>query len=252
MKKHLILIAAVLIALPALGFSDTFSFRVGYFFPRADNSKGSLWKTQFENLTLTRTDYQATIFGISYEHSFNPYLSVEVGADTYSKTKSGFYNDWVGYSLTDGDFAFPVSEFQGSFSLIQTFSVSILPIQVSLKVTPLGRRGGFIPYFGGGAALNIWSVRIYGDMVDFSDPRPHYPVGDVTIYPVYIVDARDSTKLNVSYQAFAGVMIPVGVRMTIDGGFKYIIGKGTLKKIQDFKPMDFDGFEITLGINYWF
>lgn len=250
MKKHLILIAAVLIALPALGFSDTFSFRVGYFFPRADSD---LWKTQFENLTLTRTDYQATVFGISYEHSFNPYLSVEVGADTYSKTKSGFYNDWVGYSTNEGDFAYPSSEFKGAFSLIQTFSVSILPIQVSLKVTPLGRRGGFIPYFGGGAALNIWSVRIYGDMVNFEDKSwmdPNYP--DVQIYPVDLVDARDSTMVNVSYQAFAGVMVPVGVRMTIDGGFKYIIGKGTLKKIQDFKPMDFDGFQITIGLNYWF
>lgn len=250
MKKLFILIAAALIVLPILGFSDTFTFRVGYFFPRAHSD---LWDSQFENLSLTRTDYQSTVFGISYEHSFNPYLSVELAADTYSKTKSGFYRDWVGYTLTEGDFAFPESEFNGAFSLIQTFSVSFLPIQVSVKITPLGRRGGFIPYFGGGAALNIWSVRIYGDMVDFSDPWIYTdPLGDVTIFPVYIVDARDNTMTSVSYQAFAGVMIPVGVRMTLDGGFRYFIGKGTMEHIVGFQPIDFNGFQITLGLNYWF
>lgn len=250
MKKLFILIAAVLIALPALGLCDTFSFRVGYYFPKADSD---LWQTQFENLTLTRADYQSAMFGLSYEHSFNPFFSLEVAADYYSRSRSGFYKDYEGISFADGDFAFNSSQVSGDFSLVQTFSVSILPIQLNLKITPLGRRGWLIPYFGGGAALNIWSVRIFGDMVDFSQPTPFVTdSGDtVTGYPTAVVDARD-THLAVSYQAFAGVMYPVGGRMSVDAGFKYFIGQGDLKKIQGFQPVDLNGFLLFIGFNYWF
>lgn len=252
MKKLIILAVAALIALPTAALADTFSFRVGYFFPRADSD---LWTTEFDNLSLKRSDYQSTIFGLSYEHFFNSFLSVVVAADTYSKTKSGYYLDWVGYSFAEGDFAFPASEFGGAYSLIQTFSVSTLPIQVSLKVTPLGRRGSFIPYFGGGAALNIWSTRIYGDMVDFSDASWAYDdadLGEVQIYPVYIVDARDRTKFGVSYQGFAGIMVPVGTRMTVEGEFKYTVAKAELTDIQGFQPLDLSGFQVSIGLNYWF
>lgn len=250
MKKLIIPVAAILIILPSLAFSDTFSFRVGYFFPKAGSD---LWQTEFTNLTLDRADYQSTIFGLSYEHSFGPFVAVELAADTYSKMRSGFYRDWVGIDFDGQTFAFPAADFGGDFSLIQSFSVSILPIQLSLKITPMGRRGSFIPYFGGGAALNIWSVKLQGDAIDFSDPFiATTPQGEFTVFPSYLLDVRDTTRLNVSYQAFAGVMVPVGQRMTVDGGFKYIIGKGTLKDLVGFEPMDFNGFMITLGLNYWF
>jgi hypothetical protein len=250
MKKLMIPIAAVLIVLPSLAFSDTFTFRVGYFFPKAGSD---LWQTEFTNLTLDRADYQSTVFGVSYEHSFGPFLALEVAADTYSKMRSGFYRDWVGVNFDTETFAFPAADFGGDFSLIQSFSVSTLPIQLSLKVTPLGRKGSFIPYFGGGAALNIWSVKLLGDMVDFNDPYvATTPYGEFTVYPTYVADVRDTTRTAVSYQAFAGVMVPVGMRMTLDGSFKYFIGKGTLKDFSGFQPMDFDGFQITVGLNYWF
>jgi hypothetical protein len=250
MKKYLILIAAALIVLPGLGLSDTFSLRAGYFFPKANSD---LWTTEFDNLTLVKSDYQAAVFGVSFDHFFNPYVSLTVSVDTYSKIKSGFYRDYVGYSFPEGDFAYPASDFNGDFSLIQSFSVSFLPIQLSVKLTPLGRRGGFIPYIGGGVALNVWSVRVYGDLVDFSDTSwvdSLYP--DVQIYPVYLADTRDDNRLALGYQGFAGVMIPVGTRMTVEGEFKYSYSKQDMKNFVGFQPFEMSGFQFSIGLNYWF
>ncbi len=250
LKKHIVLLAAALIVLPSLGLSHTFSLRAGYFFPKASSD---LWDLEFENLTLVKSDYQAAIFGVTYDHFLNPYLSLTLSVDTYSRIKSGFYRDYVGYSFPEGDFAYPASEFGGQFSLIQSFSVSFLPIQLSVKLTPLGRRGGFIPYFGGGIALNVWSVRVYGDLVDFSDTSwydPDYP--EVQIYPVYLADTRDDNRFALGYQGFAGIMIPVGNRMTVEGEFKYTSCKQDLENFLDFQPFDMSGFQFSIGLNYWF
>ena len=250
MKKHILLIMAVLIALPGLGLSDTFSLRAGYFFPKASSD---LWTAEFENLTLVRSDFQAAIFSVSYDRFLGPYLSVCLSIDTYSRIKSGFYKDYVGYRTEMGDFAYPASEFNGDFSLIQSFSVSFFPIQLSAKVTPLGRRGSFIPYFGGGVSLNVWSVRVYGDMVDFSDTSWYdemYP--EVQIYPVTLVDTREDNKIGFGYQGFAGVMIPVGTRMTVEGEFKYAFFKQDLESFVGFEPFDLSGFQFSIGLNYWF
>ena len=54
-----------------------------------------------------------------------------------------------------------------------SLNISITPIQVSLKITPFGRRVKLIPYFGAGAGLYLWSVRMRGDMIDFSQPATY-------------------------------------------------------------------------------
>jgi opacity protein-like surface antigen len=252
MKKYILLIAAVLIVMPTLGFSDTFSVRVGYFFPSAASD---LWKTQFDNLSILKSDFQSTIFGVSYERFINRYMSLVLDVDTYSKTRSGYYKDWVGVTFDEGDFAFPSAHYNGDFSLIQTFSVSILPVQLSVKITPTGRRGAFIPYVGGGVGMYLWNVRMLGDMVDFSDTSFFYPdprLGDVQVYPVSFVDVREQNKITFGWQAFAGVMVPVGQRMTVEGEFKYNYAKGKMDNFQGFQDFDMRGFQVSVGLNYWF
>jgi opacity protein-like surface antigen len=266
MKKYILLLVAALIVLPTLGFSDTFSVKVGYFFPSA-GTEGlqDLWKTEFDNMSFLKSDFQSTIFGVSYERFINPYMSFVLAVDTYSKTRSGYYKDWVGGTDPDlGDFAFPSNQFNGAFSLIQTFSVSILPVQLSVKITPTGRRGSFIPYFGGGVGMYLWNVRMLGDMVDFSDKSFVYSiegqkvlertpqVGDVQVYPVAIVDTREQNRISFGYQAFAGVMVPVGQRMTVEGEFKYNYAKGKMENFLDFPDFDLRGFQLSVGLNYWF
>lgn len=251
MKKTIAGAIFLTFLLPALGFSHSISVRAGYFIPRADSD---LWATEFEQMTFTKSEYQNTTLGFVYEHFLTREISFSLGIEGYSQNKAGSYRDYVGYSFDEGDFAFP-ADYEGDFLISHIFNVSITPIQASVKVAPLGRRSGFIPYVGGGLTLYIWTVRMQGDMIDFEDDSwvyddPDY--GDVQIYPLTLVDARDETKLSVGYQAFAGIMIPFAKRVAFEAEFKYNFGKGSLENFEGFEKFDLGGYQISLGINYWF
>jgi opacity protein-like surface antigen len=252
MKKTLSLIALLAILLPGLASADAITFRLGYFIPRANSE---LWKIEFENMSFKKTDYQNTVLGFTYEHFLTREVSLVVGVDSYSQTRSGTYLDYVGLSFTEGEFAFP-NDYQADFYPGHSFSVSITPIQFGLKVTPLGRKSSFIPYFGGGVSVYIWNARLVGDMIDFSDDTwvyddPDY--GEVQIYPIIPTNARDETRFAVGFNGFAGFMIPFASRVAVEGEFKYSFGKGSHGSAFDgFDKFDLGGYQISLGINYWF
>jgi len=259
MKKIIGLLAIVILMLPCLGFSDAVSVRLGYFVPRA-SLDSELWTIEFENMDFTKTDFQNTLLGFSYEHFLTRELSVVLGFDSYSQSRYGFYPDYVGYTFEEGDFAFPI-DYEGDFDIGHAFSVSITPIEASLKIAPFGRRSGFIPYIGGGVSLYIWGVKLQGSMIDFADDTwvyedPDY--GDVQIYPIYEANAREETQLSVGYHAFAGLMIPFARRVAFEAEFKYHFGKGKLDKgheddaFRGFNEFDLSGYQISIGINYWF
>ena len=240
--------------LPALGFSHSISVRAGYFIPRANSD---LWTTEFDQMNFTKSEYQNTTLGFIYEHFLTREISFSLGIEGYSQNKAGSYRDYVGYSFSEGDFAFP-ADYEGDFLISHIFNVSITPIQASVKLTPLGRQSGFIPYVGGGLTLYIWSVRMQGEMIDFEDEwiYDEFPYdsdeGDIYIYKIKLMDARDETKLSLGYQAFAGIMIPFAKRVAFEAEFKYNFGKGSLENIEGFEKFDLTGFQISLGINYWF
>lgn len=237
--------------LPGFGYSHSISVRAGYFIPRANSD---LWTTEFEQMTLTKSDYQNTTLGFVYEHFISREISFAIGIEGYNRNKAGSYLDYVGYSFAEGDFAFP-ADYEGDFLISHIFNVSITPIQASVKLMPLGRRSGFIPYVGGGLTLFVWSVRMQGDAINFEDDSWVYEdpdIGDVQIYPLMLVDARDETKLSLGYQAFVGIMIPFAKRVAFEAEFKYNIGKGSLTNFEGFEKFDLGGYQISLGLNYWF
>lgn len=253
MKKLAIAFTIILFLIPTLGFSHAISFRVGYFIPRAQSD---LWDIEFENMDFTLSNFQNSTFGFVYEHFLTKEISLTFNIDGYTKNRAGVYKDYVGYSFDEGDFAFPNS-YKGDFAISHVFNVSITPIQASVKFTPLGRRASFIPYIGGGAGLYLWSVRLQGDMVDFNDVWLYEDedptVGDIEIFPIYITDAREENRFSVGFHAFAGVMVPVGRRIAIEAEFKYNFLKGKFKDaFEGFEPFDLGGFQISLGLNYWF
>jgi opacity protein-like surface antigen len=252
MKKTIGLIAILVLLLPTLGISGALSFRLGYFVPRAQSD---LWAIEFENMSFQKSDFQTTILGIHYEHFLTKELSLVIGVDSYSQTRLGNYRDCVGYSFDEGDFAFPANIYDGDYAIAHNFSVSSTPVQMSLKLTPFGRRSGFIPYIGGGVSLYIWSVKLLGDMVDFTDEWVYEDpdLGDVPIYSIYEAQARAESRFSVGFQAFAGFMIPVASRLAIEAEFKYSKGKGSLgEAFEGFEDFDLGGFQISLGVNYWF
>jgi len=252
MKKTIGLVAILILLLPTLGRSGAISFRLGYIIPRAHSD---LWAIEFENMSFQKSDFQTTTLGIHYEHFLTRELSVMIGVDSYTQTELGYYRDYVGFSFDEGEFAFPAANYTGGYSIDHNFSVSITPIQLSLKLAPFGRRSGFIPYIGGGVSLYVWTVKLLGDMVDFTDEWFYEDpdLGDVTIYGIYQTQARAESRFSFGVQGFAGLMIPVARQLAIEAEFKYSYGKGNLgEAFQGFEDFDLGSYEISLGVNYWF
>ncbi len=252
MKKGLLFVTVILLLLPTIVWADAISIRLGYFIPRA---KSDLWDIEFENMDFTHSNYQNSTLGFVYEKYLSSQLSVVVGLDGYSKNRAGFYKEYVGYSFDEGDFAFPAKYYRGAFGLSHVFGVSITPIQLGLKLVPLGHRASFSPYLGGGLGLYIWSVRLQGDMIDFSDPWVYEDpdLGDVDIYPIYPTNVRDDNNFSLGYHAFVGLMYRVAQRMAIEVELRYSTLKGTLKEgFEGFEPFDLGGYHLAVGVNYRF
>lgn len=254
MKKKVLLALTAGLLLAGAASADVATMRVNYFVPRLI---GDFWGTEFENMTLNKSSFQHASFGIHYETFISRGLSLVLGVDIFKRSKAGFYRDWVGFSLEDGEFAFPAGDFYGDFDLSHSVTLSAAPLQVSLKVMPFGRRGVVIPYVGGGANAMLWNIKMQGDMIDFSDEYVYEDeYGEVPVYPVYFVDARESDglgRISFGWQAFGGLMIPVGDRMTIDVGGQYFSCPAAFENaFKGFEDIDLGGFQLSVGFNYWF
>jgi len=250
MKKNLIIVFALILCLPGFIFSDLVSFKVGFFIPRA---MSDLWEIELENMSFTKADFQNTNFAFGYEYFFSREFSLILGVEGYTKNKSGIYNDYVGEDIDGEGFAFDYGE---GYPISHVFSVSITPVQASLKLTPLGRKGKIIPYVGGGFSAYLWTVRIQGDMIDFDAGEEFIDVDlDAVVigYPTYTVDAREENKLSFGFHVFGGIMVPIANRISLDVEVKYNKGSGTFKDgFIGFDPFDLGGWTISAGINYWF
>ncbi len=256
MKKLLIVFVAFTFLLPAFAYSDIFSFRVGYFIPKASSdsdSHGTLWQIEFDNTDLTETDFQSSIFSFSYEYFINNYASLIVSLDTFNKKKLGMYTEFVGDIVDEEVFAF---DYGPGEVISHIFTVSQTPISVGVKFTPMGRKGGVIPYIGGAGSLIFFTVRLQGQMVDFTQPTEFFDQSlgqDVIGYPVLDTDARVDNKLAFGGNVFGGVMFPIANRISIEGEFKYFFGSGDISdSFVDFENHDLRGYQITVGVNYWF
>jgi len=256
MKKILGLLALAVILLPMIGFSGgAFSFRLGYFVPSAKDGVNGLWDIELATMSFRKSSFQSATFGFSYEYFMTREVSLVLGADVYSRSRFGFYRDYVGVAVDNVDYAFPAADFVGDFDITHSFGTTIVPIQASIKLTPFGRRSGIIPYIGGGVSLFVWNVHIYGDTVDFND-QFIYTDTDGTEFDVFGLvrtDAREDTKLSVGWHAFAGLTIPIAPRTALEAEFKYSNGKGKMTQaFQGFDKFDLGGYQVSLGINYWF
>lgn len=249
MKKSLILFLALIFLTPTLGFSRIFTFKAGLYIPRGQSD---LWTTEFDQMSFTKNNYINTNFGFAYEYFLTREASIVIGVDSYSKNKLGTYVDYAGISLIDGDFAFPIDDYVADFFPAHAFNVTVTPIQLSIKLTPIGRTGKIIPYIGGGVGLYLWNVRLTGDLVDFDDVWVYVP-DNIDIYPIISVSAWENNKLSFGYHAFGGVMVPFTRRMTIEVEFKYNRAEGELTQgFEGFEPFDLTAYQVSLGLNYWF
>jgi hypothetical protein len=269
MKKLIILIAALIVLIPSFGFSDMMTIRLGYYMPRALNSisasGNSLWDIELTQMSMLKSDYRGSILGGGYEFFLTPQVSFAVSVDFFNRQNGGYYLDYVGLVLDSvdlqGDYAFPVDPYlnESDFDILHTFHVSMTPIQFSLKFTPLGRKTRLIPYVGGGAGAYFLKASIRGSIVDFAEDTRvlvndanHPELGDFYIYPVRGAN-RPETRVVLGGHAFAGIMFPIGYRLTLEGEARYHYARVSFREVfQDFDKFDLSGLSLSIGLNYWF
>jgi opacity protein-like surface antigen len=273
MKKSVLVFLALVLLTPSLAFSEIVTIKIGFFIP---NAKSDLWDIEFENMDFGRSHYFSSNFCFTYEYFATKQLSFTLGIDPYYKNKAGDYTGLIGYAalyVSDldevYDFAFPDDYISEDFIPRHNFNVSITPIQFSMKLYPMGRQGKIMPYIGGGVGLYIWYVKIQGDLIDFNDEMYYnevtgdvhkynpVPGEDISIYPVYFADLQETSRFTIGYHAFAGIMVPVAQRFSFEAEFKYNYAKGNFRTGDDaefigFEAFDMGGYQISLGLNYWF
>jgi len=269
MKKIILFAAALIVLMPAVARPDTMTFRLGYYMPNATTDSWlmshpfSLLGIEFSQMTFTPSDFRGAILGGGYEWFLSPQFSLAFSVDFFSRENGGYYRDYVGVSLNNtdfqGDYAFPAQYYYGDFEVLHTLHISMTPIQLSLKIAPLGRKHRIIPYVGGGGGLYFLHAHIYGSMVDFSQgvvvSDPEVPqAGDFTIYPVTFINAHE-TQAVFGAHAFGGLMFPIGYRMTLEAEGRYHWASANFNgafPASEFGKFDLSGWSVSLGFNYWF
>ncbi|MBN2246114.1 MAG: hypothetical protein JW755_09745 [Candidatus Aminicenantes bacterium] len=250
MKKRLIILLTAVCLIPGFVFPDIVTFKLGYFIPRAQSD---LWEVEFENMDFVKSDFQGTNFSLAYEYFLSNQLSLMVSIDGYTKQKAGFYEGYVGETIDGYDYAFDYGE---GFPIGHVFSVSITPIQLSMKLTPLGRKAKLIPFIGGGVGLYLWHVKLQGEIIDFSNYDWFYDPNidqDVVGYWVEPADLRDENRLKVGFHVLGGFMMPIGNRISLEAEFKYNLNiKHALESFVGFQDFDLSAYQIAVGLNYWF
>ena len=256
MKKYVLVITALLLVAPSLVFSDVISFKVGYFMPRA---KGDPWQTEFANMSFKKSHFQTTNFAFVYEYFLSNQFSLTFGVSGYTKNKSGIYEGYFRDDVDGVDYAF---DYEPGSPISHVYSVSITPLQASVKFTPLGRKGKIIPFVGGGLGAYLWTVRLSGSMIDFESPEWIYDTvleRDVIGYPIFADDLRAENKLRIGFHVLGGIMVPIANRISLEGEVKYNYLQAPFSQLEGFDYIvvgydyfDLSGMTLSIGMNYWF
>jgi len=250
MKKFIILVIVLTLLFPLFSFSHSIKVKFGMFFP---NANSDLWGVEFDNMTFSKGDFADAVIGFEYEYEVNPFMSFLLGVTPYTKNKAGDYRDWVGVYIEGyGYFAYPRGVVGGE-PIAHVFGVSITPLQFSFKFNPLGRRSPIKPYFGAGVGIYFWRCKLEGQTPLFTEEYEWYdPYYDVFIYEIWESYIRDENNVNFGWHVMAGLMFPMGHKISLFGEFKYNQAKGTLDEFIGFEPFDLSGYQISLGFSYRF
>ncbi len=249
MKKNIIILIMLGLLCPSLVFSDAVKLKFGMFFPSADSD---LWKTEFEQMTFAKEDFADTVVGFEYEYFLNRNLSLILEVSSYSKNKSGDYRDWVGVDIGGYSFAYPKGVILG-YPIFHVFGLSITPLQISFKFSPVGRRAFVRPYFGAGVGIYFWRCKLEGETPLFDDEYEWYDADyNVYVYEIWSSYIRDDNNVNFGWHVMAGLTFPIGLRTSLFGEFKYSKAQGELDDFIGFEPFDLSGYQLSIGFSYQF
>jgi outer membrane protein W len=214
----------------------SFGFRGGWAFNR---SKGEIYDFLTDELTLSKSDFDAPAFTVDFSWRLISWLDVVFGVEyTGRKQKS-----------EDRHF----TEVNGS-PIVQKTRLTQVPLTLSLKFYPIGRgeqvgqyawiRKAVVPYIGGGIGGTWYELKQKGDFVDVGDP-------DLTGDEFIFSDVFTSDDWTFAGHVFAGVDIKLtrSFGLILEG--RYYWADADLRgDYVGFNSIDLDGARAMIGFNW--
>ena len=155
----------------------------------------------------------------------------------------------VSYGWTVTEYADWVDEY--GLPIETDIELSIVPIEVALKICPIGRgheigrfgarkKHPIIPYIGAGVGIYFYHYIEWGDYIDFDSSQ--------IIYAEF-----ESNNIGVGYFVLAGIELPMGHQFGFLAEYKRTWAKAPLSNdFTGFEKFDLGGQTIYVGFSFGF
>jgi opacity protein-like surface antigen len=221
-------------------------FRGGWAFNR---SKGEIYDFLTDELTLSKSDFDAPAFAADFSWRLISWLDVVFGIEVSGreqKSEDREYEDQV-----------------TGKPVVQDTRLSQVPLTLSLKIYPLGRgervgqyawiRKAVVPYIGGGIGGTWYRLKQKGEFVhetDFTNPNDDFCMGAAACI---FEDVFASDDWTFAQHAFAGVDIKLtrSFGLILEGRY-YWADADVQGDYVGFDPIDLDGARVMIGFNWKF
>jgi Outer membrane protein beta-barrel domain len=226
MKKLLLaMIFSGFVSVPV--FADSVNVLFGYAIPRGDSD---VYQQNEAETTFRVKDLNDFIGSVGYDHFFGDHISLG-GNFAYYQGET---------TVQDRLFLFPDGR-----PAFRDIRLEIVPLEIALKVLPIGRNVPVIPYFGGGGGIYYWQYEEVGDFV----------INRNTADPRIISGTAYSDGYDPGWHVEGGVQIPVARSIALQFEAKYWQAKGNLDVTgfdPSFEPLDLSGSSYSGGVSFWF
>jgi hypothetical protein len=161
MRKHigstvLVLCGVLAFATPALAQRQTVNFTIGGFVPKGEDARvaGDVLTENRSFLVFDVDEFKSVSVGAEWLFPIGNFLEGGAGLSFTRSTVPTVYLDFV-----DDD----------NREIEQELRLRRVPLDLTLRVTPLGASSPFQVYFGGGLSLISWRYSETGDFIDFNN-----------------------------------------------------------------------------------
>ena len=187
-----VLMAAGLLAATAREASaqQTLNFSVGYFTPRGEDARaeGDVLNANRNFLAFDISDFNGASIGAEWLVPIGDYIEAGAGLSFSRRTVASVYSNFV--------------DIDGS-EIEQDLRLRLVPIDLTVRVLPLGQRNALQPYFGAGLAINSWRYSESGEFIDFGRNREIFR-------DQYVADGNETGPVFLGGIRFGGEGFTVG------------------------------------------
>jgi len=212
-----------------------FDARIGGYFPRGDET---LFLDDRSLYFVEKSDFYGVYGGAEFNQVLMDNVELGISLDGYGRTVDTAFRD---YMHPDGS------------DIRRSLKFSQIPLGLTIRFLPTGKRHKIVPYIGGGVDAVFWNYEEFGDNIDFTSPDCATDLG----CPV-VSDHTHSHGTAFGFHALGGLRVYLNRDFAIVAEGRYQWAKDDMG--EDFAPnepglintIDLSGATVTLGVHVRF